>query len=96
MERQVLSYEELRALPAREAVSAIHCVTGWSPGSRCTFRASPRRSSYHVASLTSRPASSSCTPKRGFTTNLLAEDLLQPESLLAFGERGQDLSPEHG
>jgi DMSO/TMAO reductase YedYZ molybdopterin-dependent catalytic subunit len=90
-----LRYEEVRALPSKEVVADIHCVTGWSRlGDRWTGvaiqqvlqRCRPSSSATHVMAH--------C--EFGYTTSLPLEVLDDDDVLLCYGWNGSDLSQDHG
>ncbi|MDH4347501.1 MAG: sulfite oxidase-like oxidoreductase [Gemmatimonadota bacterium] len=90
-----LTWAELLALPRRETVCDIHCVTRWSrydnlfegiPVTALLERARPR----HGAAFALIHA------EHGFTTNVPLDDLARPANLLALRHNGRDLDPEHG
>jgi DMSO/TMAO reductase YedYZ molybdopterin-dependent catalytic subunit len=90
-----LGWDELMALPQREIVCDIHCVTGWSrldsrftgiPLTEIARRAIPRVSATHV--LVHAPDA--------WTSNLPAADLVREDVLLAHAHDGEPLSAEHG
>jgi DMSO/TMAO reductase YedYZ molybdopterin-dependent catalytic subunit len=90
-----LTWDELMALPQREVVCDIHCVTQWSrldnrfvgvPVSEVARRAGPEPGAAHV--LIHAPD--------GWSSNLPREDLLREEVLLAHSHDGRPLEPEHG
>ncbi|HTS88342.1 MAG TPA: sulfite oxidase-like oxidoreductase [Gemmatimonadales bacterium] len=90
-----LTWSELLALPRRETLCDIHCVTRWSrydnrfegiPVSQLIERARPLPEAAYVL----------VHAEHGFTTNLPLADLARPENLLALKHNGEDLAPEHG
>lgn len=90
-----LGWEELLAMPRRETLCDIHCVTRWSrydnvfegiPVEAVVERARPKREAKYVL----------IHAEHGFTTNLPLDDLLRPGNLLALRHNGRDLDPEHG
>lgn len=90
-----LGWDELMALPQREMVCDIHCVTGWSrldsrftgiPLTEIARRAIPRASATHV--LVHAPDA--------WTSNLPAADLVREDVLLAHAHHGEPLPAEHG
>ena len=90
-----LSWDELMALPQREAVLDIHCVTRWSkldthwtgvPVSAVLGLAGVRPSGVHVMAYSDG----------GYTTNMPLEALLDDGALLAHSYAGQPLEPDHG
>ncbi|MEP7104819.1 MAG: sulfite oxidase-like oxidoreductase [Chloroflexota bacterium] len=90
-----LDYEELRALPAKEVVADIHCVTGWSRlGDTWTGvaiqeilqRVKPLPEAHYVMAH--------C--EYGYTTSLPLEALDDEDVLLGYGWNGKDLTADHG
>jgi DMSO/TMAO reductase YedYZ molybdopterin-dependent catalytic subunit len=90
-----IGWKELRALPRRETVCDIHCVTRWSrydntfegvPVSELLARARPMQEARYAL----------VHAEHGFTTNLPLGDLDRPANLLAFSHGGEPLAPEHG
>jgi DMSO/TMAO reductase YedYZ molybdopterin-dependent catalytic subunit len=90
-----LTYDELRALPATEVTTDIHCVTRWS-----RFDASFK--GVHWRDLAER-----CRPKptghfviahaeHGFTANVPIAALRDEHALVAYEADGEPLAPEHG
>jgi DMSO/TMAO reductase YedYZ molybdopterin-dependent catalytic subunit len=96
VERELrLTYDEVRALPAREVVADIHCVTGWSRlGDRWTGvpiqevlrRCRPNGETTHVMAH--------C--EFGYTTSVPLDVLDDDDVLLCYGWNGEDLSEDHG
>jgi DMSO/TMAO reductase YedYZ molybdopterin-dependent catalytic subunit len=89
------TWNELLALPRVTVTSDVHCVTRWSRYDNVwegvavreiLGRAKPRSEARAVMVHT----------EEGYTTNLLLEDLLSDDALLAFRHDGQDLPKEHG
>jgi len=90
-----LSYADLLALPQRPLRCDIHCVTRWS-------KFDTQWSGVHLSDLLQ---ALDIQPRSGFVmahadpdyqTNLLLDDLLHPDSLLALTYDGQPLAPQHG
>ena len=90
-----LTWDELLALPRRETVCDIHCVTRWSrfdntfggvPVQAVLERARPRPEAGYVL----------IHAEQDYTTNLPFADLDRPENLLALSHGGEPLPPEHG
>ena len=90
-----LTYEELRALPAKEVVADIHCVTGWSrlgdtwrgvAIQEILSRAKPLAEAKYVMAH--------C--EYGYTTSVPLEVLDDEDVLLCYGWNGADLTEEHG
>ncbi len=89
------SYDEVRALPSRDLVADVHCVTGWSrlgdtwtgvPIREVLDRCRPRPEATHVMAH--------C--EFGYTTGLPLAVLDDEDVLLCYGWNGADLTPEHG
>lgn len=90
-----LTYDEVRALPAREVVADIHCVTGWSrlgdtwkgvAIQEILRRCGPRPEVTHVMAH--------C--EFGYTTSVPLAVLDDDDVLLCYGWNGEDLTREHG
>ncbi|MDQ3855181.1 MAG: sulfite oxidase-like oxidoreductase [Chloroflexota bacterium] len=90
-----LSWAELTALPAREVVVDIHCVTRWSkldtrwlgvPFTEIASLASPQPAARYVLAHA----------EQRFTSNLPLDVLMDEDVLLACGYDGRPLEPEHG
>jgi DMSO/TMAO reductase YedYZ molybdopterin-dependent catalytic subunit len=90
-----LTYDELRALPATEVTTDIHCVTRWS-------RFDARFKGVHWRELEAL-----CRPKptahfviahaeHGFTANVPLAALADEHALVAYEADGEPLTPEHG
>ena len=90
-----LSYEELKALPATEVVTDIHCVTRWS-------RFDARFKGVHWRELAAL-----CSPKpsahfviahaeHGFTANSPLSAIEDEHALVVYEADGEPLTPEHG
>jgi len=90
-----LTYDELRALPVKEVVADIHCVTGWSKLDTRWKGATPQE-----ILRSARPKSEAAYVlvhgEGGYTTNLPLEALLDDSVVLAYGYEGEEMSPEHG
>ena len=90
-----LGEAELRALPAVELTTDIHCVTKWSKFDthwtgvrvRDLFeRAGVQPAATHVV----------CHAEFGYTANLPLVDLLRDECLVVYAFEGEDIEPIHG
>src|SRR5581483_2465391 len=90
-----LSYDELRALPATEVTTDIHCVTRWS-------RFDAQFKGVHWRELAAR-----CRPKpsarfviehaeHGFTANVPLSALEDGHALVVYEADGEPLTAEHG
>lgn len=90
-----LSFADLQRLPQRELQCDIHCVTRWS-------KFDTQWSGVHLQDLLSeldlQPASRfvMAHADHDYQTNLLLDDLLHPDSLLATHYAGQPLTAQHG
>ncbi len=94
-ERQVLRWEELRALPVTTVTRDLHCVTRWSrldntwtgvAVHEVLDLAGPLPSVTHAV-VSGHPA---------YSTNLDLEVLREPDVLLAWDHDGAPLAPAHG
>ena len=90
-----LTFEQLRALPATDVTTDIHCVTRWS-------RFDVRFRGVHWQELAAL-----CTPKpgarfvlaraeQGFTANVPLAALEDEQALIVYEVDGAPLTPEHG
>jgi DMSO/TMAO reductase YedYZ molybdopterin-dependent catalytic subunit len=90
-----LDYGELRALPKKDVVADIHCVTSWSrlgdtwtgvPIREILDRVKPKPEARYVMAHS----------EYGYTTSVPLSVLDREENLLCYGWNGEDLTPEHG
>ena len=90
-----LTYDELRALPATEVTTDIHCVTRWS------------RFDAQFTGVHWRELAALCRPKptghfviahaeHGFTANVPIAALRDEHALVAYEADGEPLTAEHG
>jgi DMSO/TMAO reductase YedYZ molybdopterin-dependent catalytic subunit len=90
-----LTFEQLRALPATDVTTDIHCVTRWS-------RFDARFKGVHWRELAAL-----CVPKpsarfvlahaeQGFTANVPLAALEDDHALIVYEADGEPLTPEHG
>jgi DMSO/TMAO reductase YedYZ molybdopterin-dependent catalytic subunit len=90
-----LSWDELRALPATEVITDIHCVTRWS------------RFDQQFKGVHWRELAKLCRPKpsaryviahaeHGFTANSPLAALEDENALIVYEADGEPLTPEHG
>ena len=90
-----LSYEELRALPATEITSDIHCVTRWS-----RFDAEFKGVHWRELAALCRPKPTAkfvvAHAEHGFTSNVPLAALEDDDALIVYGADGEPLTPEHG
>jgi DMSO/TMAO reductase YedYZ molybdopterin-dependent catalytic subunit len=91
----VLTWEQLRELPSREASVDIHCVTRWS-----RFDATFRGVHWNELARLVHPKPSArfviAHAEQGFTANLPLEALEDEQALIAYEADGEPLAPEHG
>jgi DMSO/TMAO reductase YedYZ molybdopterin-dependent catalytic subunit len=90
-----LSWDELMALPRRETVCDIHCVTRWSRYDN-VFEGVPVQAVLERAEVAPNAGYALVHAAPDFTTNLPLADLDRPENLLALTHNGEPLVPEHG
>jgi DMSO/TMAO reductase YedYZ molybdopterin-dependent catalytic subunit len=90
-----LTYEELKALPAREITTDIHCVTRWS-------RFDARFKGVHWSELAklAHPKPSArfaiAHAEHGFTANVPIAALEDENALVVYDADGEPLTAEHG
>jgi DMSO/TMAO reductase YedYZ molybdopterin-dependent catalytic subunit len=94
-EEKEFTWQEFLALPRVTVRSDVHCVTGWSKMDNEWEGVLGKELLKHVRL---RPAAKSVMVHcyGGYTTNVLLDDLLRDDVLLAYRHNGQDLTPEHG
>jgi DMSO/TMAO reductase YedYZ molybdopterin-dependent catalytic subunit len=90
-----LTWDELQALPRRETVCDIHCVTRWSRYDN-VFEGVPVQSLFQMARVSPSARYVLVRAEEDYTTNLPRDDLDRPENLLALRHNGDLLTPEHG
>jgi DMSO/TMAO reductase YedYZ molybdopterin-dependent catalytic subunit len=90
-----LSWDELMALPQKEVVVDIHCVTRWSKLDTA-WRGVPLRDLLEKARV--RPAGKyvMAYSDGGYTTNLPLDVVMDDDVLLAHTYDGMPLEPDHG
>ncbi len=90
-----LGYEELKALPAREVTTDIHCVTRWS-------RFDARFTGVHWSELArlAKPKPTAnfaiAHAEHGFTANVPISALEDENALVVYEADGEPLTPDHG
>ena len=89
------AWEELSALPRRETVCDIHCVTRWSRYDN-VFEGVPVQTVLQRAGVKPAAAYVLVHAEQDYTTNLPLADLDRPANLLALSHNGEPLTPEHG
>ena len=94
-EEVTLDYEQLRALPAIEVTTDIHCVTRWS-----RFDAGFRGVHWSELAKLCRPKPSGhfviAHAEAGYTENLTIAALREDNALVAYEADGEPLTAEHG
>jgi DMSO/TMAO reductase YedYZ molybdopterin-dependent catalytic subunit len=96
VERPVsLTWDELQALPRRETVCDMHCVTRWSRYDN-VFEGVPVQAMLARAGVRPEAAFALVHAEQEFSANLPLADLDRPANLLALTHNGEPLTPEHG
>jgi DMSO/TMAO reductase YedYZ molybdopterin-dependent catalytic subunit len=90
-----LTWDDLQALPRRETLCDIHCVTRWSRYDNA-FEGVPVQSLLQMARVLPSAQYVLVHAEQDYTTNLPLADLDRPENLLALRHNGEALTPEHG
>jgi DMSO/TMAO reductase YedYZ molybdopterin-dependent catalytic subunit len=90
-----LTYEELRALPATDVTTDIHCVTRWS-----RFDAGFRGVHWRELAQLCRPKPTAnfaiAHAEQGFTANMPLAALEDEHALVVYEADGEPLTPDHG
>jgi DMSO/TMAO reductase YedYZ molybdopterin-dependent catalytic subunit len=90
-----LSWDEFTALPSREIITDIHCVTRWS-----RFDTSFKGVHWSELAKLVRPKPSARFvvghAEQDFTVNVPLSALEEPDALLAYDADGEPLTHEHG
>src|SRR3954452_20081532 len=90
-----LSYDELKALPAREITTDIHCVTRWS-----RFDARFRGVHWSELAKLARPTATAnfaiAHAEHGFTANVPVSAIEDEHALVVYEADGEPLTPDHG
>jgi DMSO/TMAO reductase YedYZ molybdopterin-dependent catalytic subunit len=90
-----LTWDELLAMPKRETVCDMHCVTRWSRYDN-VFEGVPVQAILARAEVRPEAAYAMVHAEEDYTTNLPLDDLDRPGNLLALRHNGEPLTPEHG
>ena len=90
-----LSWAELLALPQRDVLCDMHCVTRWSRYDNI-FRGVPVREILRLAGKSGDAEAAMIHGAEGYTTNLPMSDLDREENLIATHWNGEPLTEEHG
>jgi DMSO/TMAO reductase YedYZ molybdopterin-dependent catalytic subunit len=90
-----LTYDELRALPATEVTTDIHCVTRWS-----RFDAGFKGVHWRELANLCRPKPTAnfaiAHAEQGFTANVPLSALEDEHALVVYEADGEPLTPDHG
>ena len=90
-----LSYDELRALPATEVTTDIHCVTRWS-----RFDAQFKGAHWRELAKLCKPKPGArfaiAHAEHGFTANVPLAAIADEAALIVYEADGEPLTPEHG
>jgi len=90
-----LSYDELKALPATEVTSDIHCVTRWS-----RFDAQFKGAHWRELAKLCKPKPSArfaiAHAEHGFTANVPLAAIADEKALIVYEADGEPLTHEHG
>ncbi len=87
------TWPEMRALPAEDVTTDIHCVTRWS---KLDTHWQAVSIDTLLAQVTHDAAYVLAYCDGGYTTNLPLADLTGGQAWLAYGYDGEPLDPEHG
>jgi DMSO/TMAO reductase YedYZ molybdopterin-dependent catalytic subunit len=91
----VLSFDQLRELPATEVTTDIHCVTRWS-----RFDAQFKGVHWRELAKLCRPKPSArfviAHAEHGFTSNVPLATLEDEKALIVYEADGEPLTPDHG
>jgi DMSO/TMAO reductase YedYZ molybdopterin-dependent catalytic subunit len=90
-----LTWAELLALPQRDVLCDMHCVTRWSRYDNI-FRGVPVREILRLAGARADAEAAMIHGAEGYTTNLPMSDLDREENLIATHWNGEPLTEEHG
>jgi DMSO/TMAO reductase YedYZ molybdopterin-dependent catalytic subunit len=90
-----LTYRELKALGPVRVPADMHCVTGWT-----TLDNEWEGVPFRVLAERARPKPEAnwviAHCEQGYTSNLSLRAMLEDDVLVAWGNRGEPLTPEHG
>ncbi len=90
-----ISWTEFSALPRRDVLCDIHCVTTWSRFDN-TFSGVPVQLLLERAGVRANASHVLVHAEEDYTTNLPLEDLAREANLIATHFEGRPLPPEHG
>ena len=92
---QLLSWDEVHALPATDLQTDIHCVTKWSKFDT-HWRGVRVSDLLDIAGLRPEATHFVGHAAYGYTANLPLADVLRPESIVAYEFEGGPIPAEHG
>ena len=90
-----LNYEEFLALPKKEQICDIHCVTTWSKLDTA-WEGIPFKEVMKLIDPLPEAKYVMVHAEKGFTTNLALSDLMDDDVLFAYKYNGGNLTSEHG
>jgi DMSO/TMAO reductase YedYZ molybdopterin-dependent catalytic subunit len=90
-----LGFDELKALPATEVTTDIHCVTRWSRFD-ARFKGVHWRELARLCRPTPTAAFAIAHAEQGFTANVPLAALEDENALVVYEADGEPLTPEHG
>src|SRR6202163_1267176 len=90
-----LTWYEFTALPMKDVVADMHCVTRWSRFD-VRWRGVPFTELMKLISVKPDAQYVMVLAEQGYTSNVPLEDLLRPTTLFALKENEEPLPPEHG
>jgi DMSO/TMAO reductase YedYZ molybdopterin-dependent catalytic subunit len=90
-----LGLDDLRALPAVELTTDIHCVTKWSKFDT-TWTGVPVRDLFDRAGVKPEATHVLGHAEYGYTANLPLGDVTRNDSLVVYAYEGDDIEPIHG
>jgi DMSO/TMAO reductase YedYZ molybdopterin-dependent catalytic subunit len=90
-----LTWEEFKALPRKEVVADMHCVTRWSRFD-VRWEGVPVAEVLKLVRVEPEARHALVHGEHGYTTNLPLEDFLRPTTLFALKHAGEPLPPDHG
>jgi DMSO/TMAO reductase YedYZ molybdopterin-dependent catalytic subunit len=93
--QQTWSWEEFLALPAREFVVDISCVTKWTHLDM-HWKGVSMDTLFEQVELEPEAAFATAFSYGGYTTNLPIADLLNNQAFIAYEYDGRALAPDHG
>lgn len=91
-----LDWETFNALPKITLKTDIHCVTRWSKLGMEWEGVSLDELIAHAGGLTTNAHFMIASSYGGYTTNLMVEDIIEGQAMVAIKAEGVPLTPEHG